>query len=245
MNATTAVQWLLSSKYRVVNQIEIIPGTRAVTIAQSLASKTHIPASQFLSLINKPPASLGIPSWGAGHSAEGFLYPDTYTLSPGQSASGILKMIVSDFNRHVASLSLASSAKKVYTTAYHVLIVASLIQAEGNATDFGKISRVIWNRLQRNMLLEFDSTVFYAMHKYGTSITKAEEKFPSPYNTYLHTGLPPGPIESPSLAAIKAALHPTPGSWLYFITDVKSPSHRTYFANTLPEFQQLQAKYGS
>jgi uncharacterized YceG family protein len=244
MNAALAVQLLLSGKSRVVDQFTVLPDARAADIAVNLHKKTGIAESQFLAIINHPPASLGMPKWAAGHSAEGFLYPDTYTLAPHESALQILRAMVSDFNSHVGSLGLPAAAPKVFTTPYHMIVVASLIQAEGNAQDFGQVSRVVWNRLQKNMLLEFDSTVFYAMHSYGTSITKAQEHYPSPYNTYLHTGLPPGPIGSPSLAAIDAALHPADGHWLYFITDVKSPTHKTYFADTLQQFDLLQQKYG-
>jgi UPF0755 protein len=245
MNSALAVSLLLSGKTRIADTFTVLPDARASDIATNLAKKTHVPVSQFLAIMSHPPASLGLPKWAAGHGAEGFLYPDTYTLAPHESALQILQAMVSDYNTHVGSLGLPSAAPKVFTTPYHVMIVASLIQAEGNGQDFGQVSRVIWNRLQKNMLLEFDSTVFYAMHKYGTSITSAQEKFPSPYNTYLHTGLPPGPIGSPSLAAINAALHPTPGHWLYFITDIHSKTDKTYFATTLPQFQALQAKYGS
>ncbi len=244
MKSALVVQLLLSGKTRVNNTFTVYPDGRAADIASLLAKSTHLPLSQFLQIIDHPPAALGLPPWASGHTAEGFLFPDTYRLAPNQTPLQILQAMVADFKNRTASLKLPSAAASVYTTPFHIIVVASLIQAEGNATDFRQISRVVWNRLKDNMPLQFDSTVFYAMHKFGTAITQAEEKYPSPYNTYLHNGLPPGPIGSPGLAAIQAALHPVEGkNWLYFITDTKSPTHKTYFTASLAQFQKWQAQF--
>ena len=82
MNAAIAVQLLLSSKARIANKVTIIEGTRASAMAEQFAKRTGYKASQFLQIIDHPPASLGLPSWAAGSTAEGFLFPDTYTLLP-------------------------------------------------------------------------------------------------------------------------------------------------------------------
>jgi UPF0755 protein len=246
MNAALAVAALLNPKNRVNDQVTIIEGWRATEIAGVLAKATGDPVKQFMQIINNPPASLGLPKWApAGKSAEGFLFPDTYTLLPHESPLKILQTMVQDFNRRIASLHLPALAKQKFTTPYHALIVASLIQAEaGSVGDFEKISRVIWDRLKNRMQLQFDSTVFYAMGKYGTAITKAQESYPSPYNTYRHAGLPPGPIGSPSLLAIQAALHPVEGqTWLYFITDTRHKPFKTYFTSSLLQLQRWQQQF--
>jgi UPF0755 protein len=207
----------LIPKTRIRDQVTIIEGSRAKTIAAQFAAQTGSPASALMQIIEHPPPSLGLPSW-AGPTAEGFLFPDTYTLTPRETPLQILQAMVAEFNQKVASISLATEATKVFTTPWHVLIVASMVQAEGGRLqDFGGIARVAWNRLKANMALQFDSTVFYAMDKHGTAITQQDEKFPSPYNTYLHKGLPPGQIGNPGLVAITKALHPASGDWLYFI----------------------------
>jgi uncharacterized YceG family protein len=245
MNSAIAVTYLLNPKYRSDIKVTIIEGKRATEIAALLAAKTGLKESAFLQLINHPPASLGLPSWAAGKTAEGFLFPDTYTFLPGESALKILQTMVHDFNTKIASISLASAAPLVHTTPWHVLIVASLAQAEGNnSADFGKIARVAWNRLIQNMYLDFDSTVFYGLHISGNQqarATSAEVKKDTPYNTYLHRGLPPGPIGNPGLDAIKAALHPTHGQWLYFITDLKT--QKTYFTASQAQFLQWQKQF--
>jgi len=125
--------------------------------------------------------------------------------------------MVRRFDQEAAQVHLTTAAPGVHLTPTQVIVVASLVQAEGGRVqDYPKIARVVYNRLANGMKLQFDSTVFYGLGKYGTSATSAEINTPGPYNTYLHTGLPPGPIDSPGNAAIQAALHPTAGNWLYF-----------------------------
>ncbi len=246
MSAADAVSYLLSSAHRLNDTVRIIEGTRASAIAKELAAKTHLPVSQFTELIDHP-SQLGLPSWASGaKTAEGFLFPDTYDLLPHESALKILRAMVAEFNQQVTSIDLVSAAKKVNTDAWHTLIVASMVQQEaGSPSNFGPIARVVWNRLGKSMPLEFDSTVFYAMGIYGTAITAKQEKFNSPYNTYEHTGLPPGPIGNPGIAAIQATLHPPHGNWLYFITDTRKKPYVTHFTNSLTQLQQWQAEFGN
>ncbi len=245
MSAALAVQYLLSPGHRVKDQVTIIEGKRASAIAQLLAKQTGIPVSQFTQIIDHPPASLGLPSWAGGKTAEGFLFPDTYTLLPKMTPLAILQMMVAEFKQKVAAINLVGASRRVFTSPWHALIVASLIQAEaGNLGDFGKISRVVWNRLLARMALGFDSTVFYAMGTYGTYLkTAAQRNFPSKYNTYLHTGLPPGPIGNPGIAAMQAALHASHGNWLYFITDLRHKPYKTYFTLSHTQFEQWQQQF--
>jgi len=214
-----------------------------------LAKQSGLPLSQFTALIDHPTSALGLPKWGE-KTAEGFLFPDTYTLAPHESALQVLQTMVSNFKTKVASLHVPALAASKSVTPLQALTAASLIQDEGgNLSDFPKISRVIWNRIQKGMPLQFDSTVFFAMGTYPTPthayVSKAQEHYPSPYNTYLHTGLPPGPISSPSLAAISASLHAPHGQcWLYFITDLRGKApHTTYFTCSLSRLQQWQKQF--
>jgi UPF0755 protein len=246
MSSANAVAYLLSSAHRLSDAVTIIEGMRASKIAQILSAKTHIPVSQFTQLIDHP-SELGVPSWASGaKTAEGFLFPDTYDILPNESALKILRTMVTEFNQQVSAINLVSEAKKVNTDAWHVLIVASLVQAEaGSPSNFGPIARVAWNRYAMKWPLEFDSTVFYAMGTYGTAITKAQESYKSPYNTYANVGLPPGPIGNPGIAAIQATLHPPHGNWLYFITDTRHKPYITHFTNSLSQLQQWQAEFGN
>ena len=110
-------------------------------------------------------------------------------------------------------------SKAVGLTKVDELTIASLIQAEGDPQDFNKISRVIYNRLKIGMPLQLDTTVQYVLKKRGSVFLSTKSTLiNSPYNTYKRYGLPPGPIGNPGIAAMKAALAPAEGDWLYFIT---------------------------
>jgi UPF0755 protein len=103
--------------------------------------------------------------------------------------------------------------------------------------DYGKAARTIDNRLNNGTPLQLDTTVLFALHKTGFSLTKSELAVKSPYNTFLHTGLPPGPIDSPGAAAIAAVLHPPKGNWTFFVT-IDPKTGRTGFTNSEAQFNK-------
>jgi UPF0755 protein len=122
-----------------------------------------------------------------------------------------------------------------------LLTIASIIQAEGGDGDFTKVSRVIYNRLKIGMPLQMDSTVHFVMKSRGNIFLSTKSTMMnSPYNTYRKYGLPPGPIGNPGSEAMKAALSPAAGDWLYFITVAPQD---TRFTNSLEEFNSWKAIY--
>jgi UPF0755 protein len=152
--------------------------------------------------------------------------------------------MVTRFGQEAASVSLPAAAAHAELTQAEVITVASLIQAEGGRLSYyPKIARVIYNRLNASpqIPLQLDSTVLYALHKYGIRASAQQLKTKSPYNTYLHKGLPPGPIDSPGNAAIEAALHPAHGTWMYFVT-VNPKTGLTKFTSSFAQFQTWQAE---
>ncbi|MBO0774591.1 MAG: endolytic transglycosylase MltG, partial [Actinobacteria bacterium] len=173
---------------------------------------------------------------------EGYLFPATYTLPPGTPPLQVLQAMVKRFKQEASSVKLPATAVHDQLSQADVITVASLVQAEGrDVKDFPKIARVIYNRLNTGMKLQLDSTVMYALHTYGIMASNQQLKVNSPYNTYQHTGLPPGPIDSPGDAAIRAALHPAAGNWLYFVT-VNPKTGQTEFTSDPAVFQQLRAE---
>jgi UPF0755 protein len=151
---------------------------------------------------------------------------------------------VQRYGQEAASVKLAAVSAHDQITERQAIIVASLVQAEGRRSqDFPKIARVIYNRLNLGMSLQLDSTVMYALNKYGIRATAAQTKVNSPYNTYKYTGLPPGPIDSPGDTAIKAALHPSAGhrDWLYFVT-VNPKTGLTKFTSSITQFRAWEAE---
>ena len=150
-------------------------------------------------------------------TVEGTLFPARYSFAKGSTAAEILKAMISRFSTEASSSGLKEAQGKL--TSQQLLIVASIVQAEGDLKDFAKVSQVIHNRLAISMPLQLDSTVHYIRKVRGQVFLSTQATLTkSPYNTYKNYGLPPGPIGNPGRAALDAAMHPEAGDWLFFIT---------------------------
>lgn len=168
---------------------------------------------------------LGVPNWLADPSArvepgrrlEGLLAPGTYHVRPGSSASELLEQVIDTSMTRMLAGGMPDSAAETGYSPYEVLVIASIIEKEGIAADFGKVSRVIYNRLADGMELQMDSTINYPLAEQQVRTAAADRARPGPYNTYLNKGLPVSPIGAPSAAAIAAAVAPEPGPWRYFV----------------------------
>ncbi len=149
---------------------------------------------------------------------EGMLGTGSYLILPGESDVTIVRAMVTRFDRDADATGLSTaSAAALGLTPYQVVTAASVVEKEGYYTfNMPKVARVIYNRLAQGTPLQMDSTVLYAIGQDGGPVTPQDLKIVSPYNTYLHTGLPPTPICMPSTTALSAALHPPAGAWLYF-----------------------------
>jgi UPF0755 protein len=238
MNSAAAYAMLLDPKARIQSVVTIPEGLRATSIIATLEAKTGVSASAFTAA-EKDTSALGLPSYANGN-LEGYLFPATYNFNPGTSALSMLKTMVSQFNQEASSINLPAAAKTAQLTPNQVITVASILEAEaGNPKYYADVAEVIYNRLNQDMFLGLDSTVNYALHRFGVSLTQSQLQVNSPYNTFIHKGLPPGPIDSPGNAAIVAALHPAHGDLLYFVT-VNVKTGLTKFATTSAGFQQLE-----
>jgi UPF0755 protein len=156
---------------------------------------------------------------------DGLLGTGSYIVVPGETEPELLGQMIDRFDTEAGAAGLASAAAADGVTPYQAVTVASIVQkeaispgdsAEATAHNTGPVARVIYNRLDRGTALQMDSTVLYALGRDGGPVTPADEATPSPYNTYLNTGLTPTPICFPSAPALEAALHPPAGDWLYF-----------------------------
>ncbi|HYB16279.1 MAG TPA: endolytic transglycosylase MltG [Streptosporangiaceae bacterium] len=240
MQASLAYALLINPANLVQVMVTIPEGWRVSQIVSWLGAKSGIPASAYRAVLNDP-ASLGLPSYANG-KPEGYLFPATYEVQPHETALGVLKGMVQRFDQEAATANLPGAARQVNLTAGQVIIMASLVQAEGGRlSDYPKIARVIYNRLAHGMPLQLDSTVLYGLDTYGIVASNAQLNSGSPYNTYKHTGLTPGPIDNPGNAAIQAVLHPAPGNWLYFVT-VNPKTGETLFTSSEAQFQQYRAE---
>lgn len=241
MSSAAALALLLDPKSRAGNQITIPEGHRAIEVFELLAKKTGISVREFQTAAKKT-GGLGLPAYAKG-KVEGYLYPGRYDLDPNGSAEQILKQMVDRFNNEAESVDLVGKARDAKMSPATVMTLASLIQAEGGKpSDLPKISQVIYNRVAKGMPLQFDTTVLYALNKRTLTVTNEDLKVDSPYNTYKHKGLPPGPIANPGPDAIEAALAPKEGPWLYFIAT--DPTRKiTEFAETYERFLELDKKW--
>jgi UPF0755 protein len=240
MKASLAYALLLNPKDLVEIPVTIPEGWRLSQIVAWLGAKSGIPASAYDKVL-KDPASLHLPGYANGRP-EGYLFPATYDVLPHETALGVLTAMVQRFDQEAAAVNLPAAASRVHLTEGQVIIMASLVQAEGGRlSDYPKIARVIYNRLAQGMPLQLDSTVLYGLNTYGIIASDAQLASPSPYNTYRHTGLPPGPIDSPGNAAIQAVLNPAAGNWVYFVT-VNPKTGETLFTSSAAQFQQYRAE---
>jgi UPF0755 protein len=237
MKATLALALLLDPKSLVASRVVVPEGMRMDAILLTIAKNAQIKLAD-LQQAAKSPAALGVPSWGSGHSLEGFLFPATYTFGPDTTAKQALSAMVSRFNQEATSLDLVNEAQAHHRTPYQVLTLASIVQREGRLeTDFPRIAQVFVNRLTRGMTLGSDATLYYIKPLGYGLLTASDLKIDSPYNTRLHAGLPPTPIVSPGAEALKAALDPPAGPYLYFVT-VDKQGHAG-FATNKADFDKL------
>lgn len=170
---------------------------------------------------------------------EGYLFPDTYFFLPNATDELVLLTMRQNFNDRIeeASTTIAASGRSLKD----IVIMASLLEREARATeDRRMISGVLWNRLDRGMLLQVDAAFLYTLGKGTFQLTKEDLQSDSPYNTYRYKGLPPTPIGSPSLDSIIAAATPIKHGYLYYLAD---GNHVTHYSRTYEEHLRLKRKY--
>ncbi|MDI5964686.1 endolytic transglycosylase MltG [Streptantibioticus silvisoli] len=245
MSAADAVAMMLDPTAQ--SAVIIHEGWRAVQIYAALDKQLGLKSGSTLATAKA--TNLGLPSWYHGKNAEGFLFPSKYSAAKGSKAGAILQQMVQRADAEFTADGLTAQAARIGKSPYQILVIASLIQAEAQQPqDFGKVSRVIYNRLQQNMALGFDSTINYAKGRSTLDTTDADTQYASPYNTYLHKGLPPGPIDNPGHEAIEAALHPTAGQWLYFVTvkpgDTRFAVTAAQHQHNVDLFNEYQREHG-
>jgi UPF0755 protein len=222
-------------------------GLRLAEIADLAQRGLRIPRDSFLDAAQDSAllAQLGLPEQAA--SVEGYLFPTTYLLPQRIGARELVKVMTHQFIQQW-SPEWQARLDSLHFTRHQLVTLASIIESEVRYDpDRPFISAVYQNRLKRGMRLEADPTVSYA---YGRRLKRVWEKnlaVRSSYNTYLHAGLPPGPISNPGEVALKAALNPAAGPWVYFVTT--DPEHHvTKFTASHDEFlkfrQELQRNLG-
>jgi len=230
--AKVALEQLLDPS-RIPNLIVVKDGQRLSEISESIINFGISKVELEKSIRNAFP-----PEMFSSKNIEGFLYPAQYSFNKSVDGDEILSAML---NRFVSATKDIGWSNERDFTPFEIMVIASLVQTEGTPDVFGKVSRVIYNRLEKRMPLQFDSTVHYALERRGEiRVSLVDTKVKNRYNTFVYPGLPPGPIGSPTKPAIDAALNPEVGNWLYFVT-VKP--FDTRFTNSYDQFLEWKAEY--
>jgi UPF0755 protein len=218
--------------------VTIPEGFRVEQVAVSLADQLDISRRGFVRAATSGEFSLP-PYLPEGiKTVEGFLFPETYQIRENATTSDVITRQLDQF-RVVADQLPWGNAEGLGVTPYEVVIIASLIEEEARIPeDRAKVAAVIYNRLAKGMNLEIDATVLYALGRHKDRVLYSDLEVESPYNTYLHPGLPPTPIASPGMASLEAALQPADADYLYYV--VIDDSGRHAFTASYEEFLRFK-----
>ena len=217
-----------------------VPDDLRITVPEGLsipqmASRMTSPVA-FLEAARDPAlvARLGI----GADSLEGFLMPNTYFFAAKPVERQVVERMVEQFQREYAALAQSDTPEDML----RIVTIASLIEEEARVDEERPlVSAVIRNRLEKGMRLDMDSTLQFALDKYGQRLLDEDKEMDSPYNTYRVAGLPPGPICSPGVESLRAALSPAAVEYLYFVSNADGKTHT--FSRTLDEHNAAVAKF--
>lgn len=227
MSSADALDRLLGTQYQLLNRTTIREGLRIGQVFTTLSEATGISVEQFKAVTLR---DLKLPN--TLPSLEGYLFPATYGFAKDATAKEVLGQMSTRMTQELDRFRVPQKDR------HKVLTLASIIQKEARKQeDFYKVSRVFTNRLEQGMLLQSDATVSYGSNGTTVTTTDAERADPNGYNTYVHLGLPVGPISAPGTTAIEAALNPAKGGWLYFCA-VNLATGETMFSNTMAEHER-------
>lgn len=234
MTSEAALDAILNPANRRDNTAQLREGLTISQTLSVLSESLDIPLADLEAAVADPSVySVAAPT------LEGWLFPATYTFDPGVGATDVVQRLVDETSDRLTASGVAPEDRQ------RVLTLAGLVQKESGPSpeDMRKIARVFLNRVDEGMLLQSDATVAYGAGLSGTVWTTDEERADesNPYNTYVHAGMPPGPISNPGEDAIAAAVSPADGSWLYFVA-VNLETGETVFSETLAEHEVAVAQ---
>ncbi|WP_149823106.1 endolytic transglycosylase MltG [Streptomyces tailanensis] len=223
----------------------VIPeGWRSAQVYEAVDRVLALPAGSTKKSLAK--AQLSLPKDAEGNP-EGYLFPATYRLAENVAPESVLTTMVETAAKRFSGGQVTAGAQRNAMNVYQAVIVASIVQAEADTkADMGRVARVVFNRLERGMPLQMDSTLNYALNRSTLDTSVADTKINSPYNSYQRMGLPPTPIANPGEEAMRAAVNPTPGDWLYFVTvkpgDTRFTANHEEHLRNVAEFNENRKK---
>lgn len=202
--------------------VTTLEGWRVEEIATKLTKDLDIPEKEFLK-----------------YAREGYMFPDTYLVPRDATAAAVAKIFIDNFDKKITS-QMRADARKTGLTFPQVVTLASIVEREGRtATDRPVIAGILLNRLKADWPLQVDATLQYILGYqpfekswWKKTLSDADKKLVSPYNTYMHTGLPPGPIANPGIESIRAVIYPSASEYFYYLHD---PSGQVHYGVTLDD----------
>lgn len=237
--AVTALDLLFDPTAKVVGRVTVPEGLTVPEILETLSRGIELPLAD-LEAAAADPAALDLPDYADGR-LEGFLFPATYDIDPGTSAVDVLRLLVSRFSQAAQETGLDAGAAELGLTPYEVVITASLIERESRVDEeLAQVSRVVYNRLDQGIPLGIDAAVLYGLGRTSGGLTQSDLAEDTPYNNRINTGLPPTPIAAPGESALRAALEPDDGDWLYYVLAERDGRH--LFTSDYDEFLRQKAE---
>lgn len=232
--------------------ITVIEGMQLTEIAAIVDENTAITSEEFMDVVSDeafiqeletqfPSMLAGLSDIeGLNYTLEGYLFPATYDYFAGMSAQELITEMIAASNNVYQSL--IADLEYTYLSFHQVLTLASIVEREAvTQEDRQMVSGVFYNRLEVGMPLQSDITVLYALGEHKEFVTYSDLEVDSPYNTYMYDGLPPGPINSPSLMSIESVIYPEWNNFYYFVADLDTGE--VYYSSTIEEHDALVEEY--
>jgi UPF0755 protein len=222
-------------------EITIPEGLSLEETAQEVAAQSGVTAGEFEEAAKRTDYGFGFLEDPAIETTEGFLFPKQYEFEKGTEAPQMVTRMLEQYLLETQTLDISSARERLNLSEYELVIVASLIEKEAAKPDERPlVASVIYNRLQKDMPLQIDASIHYALDEQGEELSLADLKVNSPYNTYESTGLPPGPICSPSRDSLEAAISPADTDYLYYVLKANGEEH--FFTSNYDEFLKWKQK---
>jgi UPF0755 protein len=223
--------------------ITVPEGLSLEETAREVADQSNIPAANFAEAAKRTDYGYGFLEDPAIKTTEGFLFPKQYEFEEGTTAPQMVTRMLEQYLLETETLDISAARERLNLTEYELLTVASLIEKEASMPEERPlVASVIYNRIRKDMPLQIDASIHYALDKQGKELSLADLEVNSPYNTYENPGLPPGPICSPSRQSLEAAVNPAETDYLYYVLKANGEEH--FFTSNYREFLEAKARAG-
>ena len=223
--------------------ITVPEGLTLEQTAAEVARQSEIPAAGFEEAARSTDYGYAFLENPAIKTTEGFLYPSRYELEEGTTARQVVNRLLGQYLIETGGMDISGAKERFNLTEYELLTVASLIEKEA-ASDRERplVASVIYNRIRKDKPLQIDASIHYALDNPKEELALKDVRIDSPYNTYENTGLPPGPICSPSKESLQAAIDPAETDYLYYVLEANGEEH--FFTDDYDEFLRAKEKAG-